>query len=332
MFSKLRDRFLQWIVYEKPNTDVPLCDFERIRYEVRPCDVILIEGRSRVSEAIKQITQSSWSHACLYIGRLHDVDDLALREKLSEHFKGDPEVQLVIEGFLGKGTIASPLDNYQTDHIRICRPRGLSRKDAQQVIAHAIHQLGSEYDVRQIFDLARFLVPWSILSRRWRSSLFEFRTGASTRTVCSTMIAEAFGAIDFPILPVVKQHEETGIELFVRNPRIFTPRDFDYSPYFEIIKYPFISFAEGPYRSLPWNRQGLYSQDGENIIDPNKEKIQTKTRVKLQFKKTPPLETKEKKEKKENNENIENIKSEASPAQTPSSEVTSQPVPIDRSI
>lgn len=272
MLAKAYQRFLEWLAFEKPNTDLPLCDFERIRYEIRPCDVLLVEGRSRVSEVIKQVTQSPWSHSCLYIGRLHDVDDLVLRQQLSEKFKGDPDVQLVIEGYLGKGTIVSPLENYKTDHIRICRPRGLSRQDAQKITAHAIRQLGTDYNVRQILDLARFMVPWSIMPKRWSSSLFQHHVGPSTKTVCSTMIAEAFACIDFPILPVVKRHEETGIELFPRNPLLFTPRDFDYSPYFEIIKYPFIAFAEGPYRSLPWNRQGFVSYDGENIINPVKER------------------------------------------------------------
>ncbi len=264
MFRKLTQSIVQWLTEERVNNEVPLCDFERIRYELRPCDVLLIEGRSRISEVIKQITQSSWSHACIYIGRLHDVDNVALRKELEQKFNGDPNVQLVIEGYLGKGTIVSPLENYKSDHIRICRPRGLSRQDAQQVIAFAINKLGTDYDMRQIFDLARFLVPWSILPRRWRSSLFIQHAGQSTKTVCSTMIAEAFSSIDFPILPVVKQHEESGVELYVRNPRLFTPRDFDYSPYFEIIKYPFISFVENAYRHLPWNRQGFISQDGEN--------------------------------------------------------------------
>lgn len=286
MFQKLTTRLIDWITFEAPSTEFPLCDFERILYEVRPGDVLLIEGRSRVSEAIRQITQSPWTHACLYVGRLYDIDDLEDREKIAEYFTGDPNVQLIIEGFLGKGTIASPITLYKNSHIRICRPRGLSRKDAQKVISYAIKKLGSEYDVRQIFDLARFLVPWSVLPRRWRSSLFEHHIGESSRTVCSTMIAEAFASIDFPILPVVKQHEETGIELFARNPRLFTPRDFDYSPYFDIIKYPFVSFAEGPYRNLPWNREGLYSADGENIVDPNKPKEKESAFKKLKFKKS----------------------------------------------
>lgn len=291
MFKKLVDRLIDWIAEERPNTDFPLCDFDRIRYEIRPCDVLLIEGRSRVSEVIKQVTQSAWSHSCLYIGRIHDVDDAELRKKLTEHFQGDPDVQLVIEGYLGKGTIVSPLDNYKSDHIRICRPRGLSRHDAQQVIAFAINKLGTGYDIRQLFDLARFLFPYSFLPRRWRSSLFQHNVGEPTKTVCSTMIAEAFSSIDFPILPVVKQHEESGIELFIRNPRLFTPRDFDYSPYFEIIKYPFVGYAESPYRNLPWNRQGMFSHDGENIstlkkpiVEPQPEPIlELKERIKLRL-------------------------------------------------
>jgi len=267
MFKRTKQALINWITAEPPNRDYPLCDFERIRYEVRPCDVLLIEGRSRVSNVIKQITQSPWSHACIYIGRLHDVDDIGLRKKLAEHFNGAPNVQLVIEGYLGKGTIVSPLESYHNDHIRICRPRGLARNDAQDVIAYAINQLGSPYDVRQIFDLARFLVPWSIMPGRWRSSLFKRNVGESTKTVCSTMIAKAFSSVEFPILPVIKQHEETGIELIKLNPKLFTPSDFDYSPFFEIIKYPFIELGDhANYRNLPWNRSGLVSPDGESVI------------------------------------------------------------------
>jgi hypothetical protein len=269
MAKKLKQRIIDWLTQESPPDELPLCDFERIRYELRPGDVLLIEGRSRISEVIKQITQSPWSHAGLYIGRLHDVDDTEARKILADAFHGDPDTQIVVESYLGRGTIVSPLDHYRRDHIRICRPRGLSRQDAQHIITHAISRLGSDYDVRQVLDLARFLIPWSVMPRKWRSSLFKHHIGTATKTVCSTMIAEAFASIEFPILPVVKHHEETGVELFARNPRLFTPSDFDYSPYFDIIKHPFVSFSETPYRHLPWNREGYMSPDGKNIIHPH---------------------------------------------------------------
>ncbi|MFO1258920.1 MAG: YiiX/YebB-like N1pC/P60 family cysteine hydrolase [Gammaproteobacteria bacterium] len=261
MLKNIKQNLIDWLSREEPPSGLPLCDFERLSYELRVCDVLLVEGRSRVSDAIRMVTQSPWSHACLYIGRLHDIDDIELRKRILEFCNAEPDEQLVIEGYLGRGTIVTPLEVYKKDHLRICRPRGISRRDSQQVMAHAIHQLGTDYDVRQILDLARFMVPWSVLPRKWRSSLFEHGMGETTRTVCSTMLAEAFAAINFPILPLVKQHEETGIELIQRNSRIFTPKDFDYSPYFDIIKYPFIELEHAPtYRNLPWN-EALISND-----------------------------------------------------------------------
>lgn len=266
MFSSLSNiisnAFIKWLAKDRPYEGVPLCDFERICYEVRPCDILLIEGRSRVADIIRVITQSSWTHAALYIGRLHDIEDPKLRNLIAIHYKGAPDTQLVIEGLMGEGTVVNPISHYKNDHIRLCRPRGLSRQDAQNVIAYAVHKIGTEYDVRQIVDLGRFLLPWTIMPRRYRSKLFEHNVGESVKTVCSSMLAEAFGSVEFPILPLVKQHAEKGIELITRNPKLYTPRDFDYSPYFDIIKYPFVEFADfALYRRLPWNRQGLVSHD-----------------------------------------------------------------------
>jgi hypothetical protein len=251
------DTLINWLTKDREVLDFPLCDFERIRYEVRPCDVLLTEGRNRVSDVIKFVTQSAWSHAALYIGRIHDIEDPIIRYKALEYFNGAPDTQLLIEGVIGKGTIITPLSLYRQDHIRICRPRGLSPHDAQHVLEFAVNRLGYTYDTRQIFDLMRFMLPWTILPRHWHSTLFEESAGQSTRTVCSTMIADAFNSIHFPILPYIKKNPETGIELFRKNSRLYTPRDFDYSPYFEIIKYPFVGFEDqAPYRKLPWNKNG----------------------------------------------------------------------------
>ena len=35
---------------------------------LRPGDVLLIEGRTRISAPIKYLTQSIWSHAAIYVG------------------------------------------------------------------------------------------------------------------------------------------------------------------------------------------------------------------------------------------------------------------------
>ena len=252
----------RWLVKEGPPPSSPVCDYNRLSYELRPGDVILVEGRSRISTVIKAITQSSWTHAALYIGRLFDIDDRMLQARIRGSYEGDPGEQLVVEALLGAGTVISPLAKYRMQHVRICRPKGLEPGDARRVVEYTIRHLGSDYDVRQLFDLARFFFPWSVLPRRWRSSLFEHNAGTPTRTVCSCLLAAAFGSVNFPILPFIERDEDGSIRFFKRNPRLFTPQDFDYSPYFDIIKYPFMGLGDvGIYRHLPWCDDSLMYDD-----------------------------------------------------------------------
>lgn len=268
-YRKFIDNLVNWLTKEPPPAEVPPCDFNRIKYEIRPGDVVLVEGQSRVSKIIRTITQSPWTHAALYVGRLHDIEDNNLRKIVAVHMKKRENVRVVIEGLLGQGTVVTPLSAYRHHHIRICRPIGLSPVDAEQVIAYGIKALGKRYNVRQILDLARFVLPWSILPRRWGSSLFKTPTGEPESGVCSTMIAEAFHSVHFPILPALSPDESVGVKLIQRNPHLFTPKDFDYSPYFEIIKYPFFN-PEQPtpyYRRLPWTKDSIMFHDDGVFTD-----------------------------------------------------------------
>ncbi|MBU2705117.1 hypothetical protein KCM76_03940 [Zooshikella marina] len=261
--GKIQHWLTRWLMSKRSDKGLLLCDFERIRYELKPCDVILVEGRSRIAEVIRRITQSPWSHAAMYIGRLHDIEDACVREQVALNCNCTPDTQLIIESELGLGTVVRPITVYEDDHLRVCRPRGLKYKDAQQVIAYAVNKLGHHYDVRQIVDLARFFLPWGIIPRRWRSSLFAKAPGPTTKTVCSTMIAEAFGRVQFPILPLVKANDDSGrVRLFMRNPKLCTPSDFDYSPYFKILKYPFLDYSyHASYRLLPWHGEVLLDDE-----------------------------------------------------------------------
>jgi hypothetical protein len=237
---------------------MPLTDFERLCEELRQADVILVEGKSRVSEVIKAIINSPWTHSALYIGRLDEIRDGTLQNKVAEHYNGDPHEQLLIEAMLGEGTVIHPVKKYQSDHLRICRPKGLSKQDRNPVIAYALNQLGYEYDVRHLLDLARFLLPYTLIPRRWRSTLFQHNAGQETRNLCSYMIADAFASVSFPILPIAERCDNGKFKLYKRNPRLFTPKDFDYSPYFDIIKYPYLGFDEvAAYRALPWDMEGM---------------------------------------------------------------------------
>ncbi len=250
---KIWNAITNWLTTEPEESGTHLSHYKRLRHEIRPADVVLVEGRSRVSEIIKIITLSSWSHAALYIGRLHDIEDPNLREYLTYHCNGDIGEPFLIEALLGEGTIVTPLSKYKNFHLRICRPKGLSHGDAEKVIRYCIACLTLDYDIRQLLDLARFMFPYGVLPRKWRSSLFEHNSGLPTQTVCSTMIAQAFHKVNFPILPLFITDGKAKMNLKESNTKLFTPRDFDYSPYFEIIKYPMFGIDElALYRKLPW--------------------------------------------------------------------------------
>lgn len=265
----LQDRIIQWLDYESTPANSLLCNFDQLRYEIRPCDVILVEGRSRVSEVIKSITHSSWSHSALYVGRIHEIEDRNLKRLIAHHYHGDPSQPLIVEALLGRGTIIEPLEKYKGDHLRICRPKGLVQDDARHIIQYALHQVGTPYDVRQLLDLARFLFPYGFIPRRWRSSLFQHNAGGPTRTVCSSMIASAYSQVHYPILPVMRHDEEGRVRFFKRNHRLYTPSDFDYSPYFEIIKYPLMGLDDmAVYRRLPWSQGEVCNDENDCYISP----------------------------------------------------------------
>lgn len=251
----------QWLLHEKERESLPLQDFNNMCKKLNPADVLLFKGRARISSVIGLITQSPWTHAALYIGRCSEFpkDSEALK-LIREHFGGDENEQLVVESLLGQGTVITPLATYVTDSIRLCRPHGILNEDVSLVLAHAIGQVGREYDVRQLFDLARFIFPYALLPRRWLSSLFSYKPGEATRAVCSTVLVESFMHVQFPVIPVIRE-TDVNLSLHKRNPRLFTPSDFDYSPYFEIIKFPYVNYdqsflgmrTKGGYRELPWS-------------------------------------------------------------------------------
>ena|SRR3990167_6551820 len=273
-YNKIRNNLINWLIHEPPPDEVPPCDFNRLKHEIRSGDVLLIEGRSRISHIIRSITQSPWTHAALYIGRLSDIENEELADFIRKHVDEKENTRLIAESLIDKGTIIAPLSSYRHHHIRICRPIGIAPDDVEEVISYAVRSIGIAYNVRQILDLARFLLPWGIMPRRWGSSLFRTPSGEPESGVCSTLIAEAFSSIHFPILPFVKSTHDTEVELIPRNPYLFTPKDFDYSPYFEIIKYPLFNPEEPPpyYRRLPWNKGGLVHHDHGIITERGKKK------------------------------------------------------------
>lgn len=266
MYGRVKDRvwsfLVNWLTAQPDDHRLSPNDFDVIAERIRPGDVLLVEGRTRVGSIIKTLTRSPWSHSALCIGRLDEIEDLAVREIIHAHYDGPLDVPLMIEAELGRGTVITPLTFYSDFHVRVARPIGLSDTDSRRLTAFMVSHLGNDYDVKQLLDLARFLVPWwTFVPRRWQSSLFEHNAGQETKNVCSSLIAKGFNKIGFPILPLVEKSGNGQLHFYRRNPRLYTPRDFDYSPFFKISKYPLLKETpEGYYKVLPWKE----AEDGDN--------------------------------------------------------------------
>jgi hypothetical protein len=224
-------------------------DIEVIRESLQPGDVILVEGNTRLSAIIKFLTQSTWSHAALVIGERPSPDGAP---------NGEPHVLLEAEA--NTGVTTAPLSKYAHYNLRICRPVGLGEEDRGKVVSYAVARLGKQYDSKQIIDLARYLFPYPPVPVWFRRRMLAIGAGDPTKAICSTLIAEAFASIRYPILPESKtiKGRTIGIAPFVqretdhiRRHGLYTPRDFDISPYFQIIK-PALN-GEFDYHALQWD-------------------------------------------------------------------------------
>ena len=86
------------------------------------------------------------------------------------------------------------------------------------------------------------------------------------------MMAEAFACVNFPILPRLQLSTKGKLKAEHQNAKLITPRDFDYSPYFEIIKYPIFGHAEAEvYRAMPWKTQQQANTVEDQATTPDKQ-------------------------------------------------------------
>jgi hypothetical protein len=223
-----------------------------LRAALQPGDVLLIDGDQRISEVIKYLTQSTWSHIAFYVG------DEVLRRFPAQHDAlmarhGEDAKHMLVEALMD-GVVASPIAKYGRFNVRVCRPIGLRREDLERILDEVVGQLGFRYDVKNIVDLGRHFFPVSLVPERFRRPAWRYGSGRTTDVICSSMIGRAFQNVGFPILPVVEAavpgvpapkrwrgwwsaRRSPYPPVFQRQTStVITPRDFDLSPYFEIVK------------------------------------------------------------------------------------------------
>jgi permuted papain-like amidase YaeF/Yiix C92 family enzyme len=211
-----------------------------LRASLKAGDVLLVEGSSHLSGIIKYLTQSTWSHAALYVG---PVAGAKTRD-------GEPHV--LIEANVGEGVVSAPLSKYFRYHTRICRPIGLTEPDCDQVCGYAVDRIGLAYDLKNIIDLLRYLCPLPV-PQRWRRRLIALGSGDPSRIICSALIAQAFESVRYPILPGITRVESESVRrelLEIRHSSLYAPRDFDMSPYFEVLKPTIVTGFD--YRTMGW--------------------------------------------------------------------------------
>lgn len=211
-------------------------------------DVLLVDGNSKFSLAVKYLTQSTWSHAALCVG-------------VASTDPGSPGSSArLLEADVTAGVCLVPLSKYATYRTRICRPTGLGNVEIERLIEFAKGRLGYRYDLRNVFDLARYLITEPPVSVRRRRRLFALGSGDPTRAICSTLIAQAFQSVGYPILPEVDRipngecDDCTDEILHIRHHSLFAPRDFDLSPFFEIVKPRVAAYAD--HRRIGWGVRG----------------------------------------------------------------------------
>ncbi len=275
IFQRIRDRVIDFAValLTKPLKRYQLTipnDMAALKRHIRKGDVVLVEGNERISECIKYLTQSSWSHSALYVGDEPVRRNPKLRAELAAKY-GDDASYLVVEALVESGVVLSPLSKYRDFNIRVCRPYNLSSADLDEVMDEALRSVGATYDIKNIFDLARYFLPVSLVPRRFRRQALHFGSGQPTRVICSSLIASCFQRVRFPIIPRFEQLPDETLAAGRRlwsigrrpapraygvlrqvSPTLVTPRDFDLSPYFEIVKFNVIENLRFDYHKILW--------------------------------------------------------------------------------
>jgi hypothetical protein len=249
-------------------------DFGQLKTTIRKGDVLLVEGDQRVSGVIKYLTQSSWSHAVLYIGDELLRRDDELKQRALDTF-GDAAEHLIVEA-LFDGVVASPLVKYIDFNVRLCHPHRLRDGHRKIILDDAVAAIGWRYDLRNILDLAVHLVFVSLLpGRHHKERLLHLGSGASSQVICTSLLGQLFHKVGFPVLPSVsypevqefsrarsrrwpwsilrrKPHSRYAGLYRRRHPTLLTPRDFDLSPYFQVLKFNVIPERSFDYSRIEW--------------------------------------------------------------------------------
>jgi len=164
---------------------------------------------------VRVLTQSTWSHVAMFVGPL----------------ESSPDPACIVEADVERGVRTLPLSELRGMNARAVRASGLDAHARAEVSRRVLARVGQLYDVDCAVELARSL--WSMRRGQPRLRPHPAPVAAAERAICSTLLAHAFEAVGYPILPAVAQDRDAPARA-----RVYTPRDFDLSPFFRVVSAP----------------------------------------------------------------------------------------------
>ena len=193
-----------------------IADPQSLSATLRPGDVLLTQGNTRMAALVRRITGSPWSHVAMYVGPLED----------------GPDPRCIVEADIAAGVRAMPLSELRGLHVRVLRPASLHDTDRRRLADWVVSRIGDEYDLALAWALARRLLRLSSTSRRPPAP--SAMAQGSTRFICSSLLAQAFLLVGYPIVPAQLGVRAAGIA----DHRYVTPRDFESAAMFEVVRAP----------------------------------------------------------------------------------------------
>jgi hypothetical protein len=208
--ARLIDRLVLFLAQPvKQYSLVDTADLHTLTTVLRHGDVVLASGKTRAAALVRRFTGSCWAHAAMYVGPLEE----------------GPDPRCIVEADIAEGVRAVPLTEFRGQRVLVLRPTGLAPEDRHRLVQWVLTHIGNRYDLGHAWALAKTVL------RVPRSLPVPPVSESATRFICSSLLAQAFILVGYPIAPAhVRVRDASGSDL-----RYVTPRDFEGASGFEEI-------------------------------------------------------------------------------------------------
>jgi hypothetical protein len=111
-----------------------------------------------------------------------------------------PDPLCIVEADIAAGVRSIRLSELTALQVRVLRPIGLNDMDRCRLADWVVSRIGSEYDLEHALGLGQYLLRLPLLPKRLRPAPDTVGHTAA-RFICSSLLAQAFALVGYPILP-----------------------------------------------------------------------------------------------------------------------------------